>query len=59
MGAFWSYDFMRYALLSACILGPACALLGVFVTLRGMAFFSDALAHSAVTGVVGIQKEQI
>lgn len=47
----WSYEFMRYALLSACVLGPACALLGVFVTLRGMAFFSDALAHSAVTGV--------
>lgn len=47
----WSYDFMRYALFSACLLGPACALLGVFVTLRGMAFFSDALAHSAVTGV--------
>lgn len=51
MSALWSYEFMRYALLSACILGPACALLGVFVTLRGMAFFSDALAHSAVTGV--------
>jgi zinc transport system permease protein len=51
MSAFWNYDFMRYALISACILGPACALLGVFVTLRGMAFFSDALAHSAVTGV--------
>ena len=51
MGDFWSYDFMRYALISACILGPACALLGLFVTLRGMAFFSDALAHSAVTGV--------
>jgi zinc transport system permease protein len=47
----WSYEFMRHALISACILGPTCALLGVFVTLRGMAFFSDALAHSAVTGV--------
>lgn len=47
----WSYDFMRYALISAFILGPTCALLGVFVTLRGMAFFSDAVAHSAVTGV--------
>lgn len=46
-----SYEFMRHALISACILGPTCALLGVFVTLRGMAFFSDALAHSAVTGV--------
>jgi len=47
----WSYDFMRYTLISATILGPTCALLGVFVTLRGMAFFSDALAHSAITGV--------
>lgn len=47
----WSYDFMRNALISATILGPTCALLGVFVTLKGMAFFSDALAHSAVTGV--------
>ena len=42
---------MRYALASALLLGPACALLGVFVTLRGLAFFSDALAHSAFTGV--------
>ena len=47
----WNYEFMRYAVLSAMILGPLCALLGVFVTLRGMAFFSDALAHSAVSGV--------
>ncbi|MEM9399704.1 MAG: metal ABC transporter permease [Verrucomicrobiota bacterium] len=47
----WSYDFMRHALISASIMGPTCALLGVFITLRGMAFFSDALAHSAVTGV--------
>ena len=45
------YDFMRYALISGLLLGPTCALLGVFVNLRGMAFFSDALAHSAITGV--------
>jgi len=48
---FWHVEFMRNTLVSALILGPACALLGVFVTLRGMAFFSDALAHSAITGV--------
>jgi len=42
---------MRYALISGLLLGPTCALLGVFVNLRGMAFFSDALAHSAITGV--------
>jgi len=51
MADFWNYEFLRNTLLSALILGPACALLGVFVTLRGMAFFSDALAHSALTGV--------
>jgi ABC-type Mn2+/Zn2+ transport system permease subunit len=51
MADFWHYEFLRNTLLSALILGPACALLGVFVTLRGMAFFSDALAHSALTGV--------
>jgi ABC-type Mn2+/Zn2+ transport system permease subunit len=45
------YDFIRYALVSGLLLGPTCALLGVFVNLRGMAFFSDALAHSALTGV--------
>jgi len=45
------HDFMRYALISGLLLGPTCALLGVFVNLRGMAFFSDALAHSAITGV--------
>jgi ABC-type Mn2+/Zn2+ transport system permease subunit len=45
------HDFMRHALISGLLLGPVCALLGVFVNLRGMAFFSDALAHSALTGV--------
>ncbi len=48
---FWHYEFLRNAFLAALMLGPACALLGVFVTLRGMAFFSDAIAHAALTGV--------
>jgi ABC-type Mn2+/Zn2+ transport system permease subunit len=47
----FEYEFMRNAFLSALLLGPTCALLGAFVTMRGMAFFSDALAHSALTGV--------
>ncbi|MDR2462576.1 MAG: metal ABC transporter permease [Verrucomicrobiales bacterium] len=51
MSDFWQLEFMRNTLIAAAILGPTCALLGVFVTLRGMAFFSDALAHAAVTGV--------
>jgi ABC-type Mn2+/Zn2+ transport system permease subunit len=45
------HDFMRHALISGLLLGPTCALLGIFVNLRGMSFFSDALAHSAITGV--------
>ncbi|MDR1190380.1 MAG: metal ABC transporter permease [Verrucomicrobiales bacterium] len=51
MSDLWQIEFMRNTLVSAAILGPVCAFLGVFVTLRGMAFFSDALAHAAVTGV--------
>lgn len=45
------FEFARHALYAALILGPACALLGVLVVLRGQSFFSDALAHSAVSGV--------
>lgn len=43
--------FMQRALLMALALGPACGLLGVFVTARRMSFFSDTIAHSALTGV--------
>jgi zinc transport system permease protein len=45
------YEFMRHALISGAILGPTCGFLGVFITLRGMSFFSDAIAHSALTGI--------
>jgi len=51
LGDLWHFPFVRNALLSALLLGPACAYLGVFITLRGMSFFSDALAHAALTGV--------
>ena len=43
--------FMQRALLAALLLGPLCALLGVFVTARRMAFFSDTISHGALTGV--------
>jgi zinc transport system permease protein len=42
---------MQRALLAALFLGPLCALLGVFVTARKMAFFSDTIAHAALTGI--------
>jgi ABC-type Mn2+/Zn2+ transport system permease subunit len=60
MWELWQYDFMRRALLAAILMGPICGLLGVFITLRGMAFFSDAIAHSALTGVaLGLFFEQM
>lgn len=43
--------FMQRALFAALLLGPLCALLGVFVTARRMAFFSDTIAHGGLTGV--------
>lgn len=43
--------FMQRALLAALFLAPACALLGVFVVARRMAFFSDTVSHSALAGV--------
>ena len=43
--------FMQRALIAALLLGPLCAILGVFVTARRMAFFSDTIAHGALTGV--------
>jgi zinc transport system permease protein len=46
-----SEPFMQRALLAALLLGPLCAVLGVFVTARRMAFFSDTIAHGALTGV--------
>jgi zinc transport system permease protein len=44
-------SFMLRALLAALFLAPLCALLGVFVTARKMAFFSDTIAHAALMGV--------
>lgn len=43
--------WMLRALLAALFLAPLCALLGVFVTARRMAFFSDTVAHAGLTGV--------
>jgi ABC-type Mn2+/Zn2+ transport system permease subunit len=43
--------FMIRALLATLFLAPLCALLGVFVTARRMAFFSDTISHAALAGV--------
>lgn len=43
--------FMQRALAAAAILGPLCGLIGVFVTARRMAFFSDTISHGALAGI--------
>lgn len=42
--------FVQRALAVAALLGPLCALLGVFVTARRMAFLSDTVAHASLAG---------
>lgn len=44
-------EFMRRALLAVLLVAPACAAMGVMVVNFRMAFFSDAISHSAFTGV--------
>ena len=46
------FTFMQTGLLAALMVGVTCAVLGVYVVLRRMAFIGDALAHTALPGVV-------
>lgn len=48
-----AYPFMVRGLLAAMIVGVVCAVIGVYVVLRGMAFFGDALAHTILPGLAG------
>ncbi len=46
------YAFMQHALLAAVLVGITCAVLGVHVVQRRMAFIGDALAHTTLPGLV-------
>jgi len=46
-----AYPFMVRGLLAAVLVGIVCATVGVYIVLRGMAFFGDALAHAILPGV--------
>lgn len=49
------YDFMKNAFLAVLIITPLFALIGTMIVNNNMAFFSDALGHSAITGIaVGV-----
>ena len=44
--------FMQHAFVAIVLVGTICGATGVFVTLRGLAFMGDALAHAIFPGVV-------
>ncbi|MEK7556506.1 MAG: metal ABC transporter permease, partial [Patescibacteria group bacterium] len=46
-----AFPFFQRALIVGLILGALMAALGVFVVLRRMSFFADAIGHSALTGI--------
>lgn len=49
------YDFIKNALIAIIIITPLFGILGTMIVNNKMAFFSDALGHSALTGVaIGI-----
>lgn len=48
---FISYTFMKHSLLAILIASPIYALIGTMVVNKKMAFFSDAMGHSALAGI--------
>ena len=48
---FIDYTFMKNALLAIILVSPIFAILGTMIVNNKMAFFSDALGHSALTGI--------
>lgn len=48
----FQHAFMRNAFAAIVLVGIICGVIGVFVTLRGLAFMGDAIAHAVFPGVV-------
>ena len=48
---FMQYAFMKNAFLAILLVSPIFAILGTMIVNNKMAFFSDALGHSALTGI--------
>lgn len=46
------YSFMQAGFMAVILVGVPCAVLGAYVVLRRMAFIGDALAHTALPGLV-------
>ena len=48
---FITYSFMKNAFLAIILISPIFAIIGTMIVNNKMAFFSDALGHSALTGI--------
>ncbi|MDH7602087.1 MAG: metal ABC transporter permease [Armatimonadota bacterium] len=46
-----AYGYMQRALLAAVLIGGVCAVIGVYVVLRGLAFIGAGIAHASFGGV--------
>jgi ABC-type Mn2+/Zn2+ transport system permease subunit len=46
-----SYAFMQRALLASMVIGAVCAIIGVYVVLRGLSFIGAGIAHASFGGV--------
>lgn len=46
----WEFEFMQRALLAGLLVSVAGAVVGAFVVVKGLAFMSDAVAHSSLAG---------
>ncbi|MSQ90725.1 MAG: metal ABC transporter permease [Phycisphaerales bacterium] len=53
----WSMGFMRDGLLASLVAGLSCALLGVYVVFRRMAFAGEAMSHTTLPGLVLAQMQ--
>ncbi len=49
--SFMQYTFMKNAFIAIILISPIFAILGTMIVNNKMAFFSDALGHSALTGI--------
>jgi len=49
--AWTHHTFMKNALLAVLLVGPMFAIIGTMVVNNKMAFFSDTVGHSALTGI--------
>ncbi len=46
----WQFEFMRRALLAGALVAMASSVVGAFVVIKGLAFLTDAVAHTSLAG---------